>query len=320
METLKLLMTGGLMLVVIYMAPAQDKLYLRPEGLTNEVVAELKKGKLRAIIAANGAYGQEHRAGYNGVAELYHPAQDSSPFVPFYAGLNLEHIFSNVHPDNIFEPRKHDMQLVVLGKNEATLYQPPTPQSKTESLTTFQLNGPHYIDMTFQFVVHDLQYFQEGFAGIFWASYINAPPDRKIYFKGKEGDSQVKWIASFSEKHGENSTHRSMADTKDFGFSDDYPLTLVNHFSDYAYESPWYYGRFHNMVLAYMFEGDGVVRLSQSPTGGGGTNPAWDFQYIVPEVKTGHIYTLHVRLIYKEFKGREDIEKEYGSWQKRPKG
>ena len=295
----------------------QEKLFLQPDHLSAEEFIVLKTGKLKATIVTNRAYGDRHRAGYNGVSELYHPAQDSTPFVPEYAGLNLEHIFSNIIPEDIFEPRKHSMQLVMLGKDEVALYQKPTPQSHTESLTLFKLVAPHYIDMTFRFVVHDTDYFEQGFAGIFWASYINTPSDRKVYFKGFEKDEKkAKWIAAYSEKHGEKSTHKSVEDDHEFEFEDQYRMSLVNHFSDYRYEKPYYYGRFHNMVLAYLFEGSDLVRLSQSPTGGGEFNPAWDFQYIVPEVEAGKVYEVRVRFIYKPFVGAEDIEKEYEKWTK----
>ena len=303
--------------IIIHSSYTQEKLFLQPGNQTEEAYIVLKKGKLKVTIATNLAYGDRHRAGYNGVSELYHPAQDSTPFVPEYAGLNLEHIFSNIIPEDIFEPRKHPMKLVKLGKDEVALYQKPTPQSHTESLTLFKLVAPHYIDMTFRFVVHDTDYFEEGFAGIFWASYINTPSDRQVYFKGIEnGEKEVKWIAAYSEKHGEKSTHKSVEDDHVFEFDDQYRMSLVNHFSDYRYEKPYYYGRFHNMVLAYMFDGSDLVRLSQSPTGGGEFNPAWDFQYIVPEVEVGKVYEVRVRFIYKPFVGAEDIEKEYKIWKK----
>ena len=69
------------------------------------------------MIADNEGYGAEHKAGYNGVAELRHWANDTKDlFVPNYAGLNLEHIFSGDATSygwNIFEPRRAPMQLLI---------------------------------------------------------------------------------------------------------------------------------------------------------------------------------------------------------------
>jgi hypothetical protein len=71
------------------------------------------------------------------------------------------------------------------------------------------------------------------------------------------------------------------------------------------------------MVLAYFFESSEVIRFSQSPTGGGENNPAWDFQYIIPGVKKGIKYSFKARLVYKVFKDADDIEKEYQMWKRK---
>ena len=78
-------------------------------------IARLETDKLRAVIADNEAFGDTHRAGYNGVAELRHTNDSRNLFVPQYAGLNLEHIFSGDAQSfgwNIFEPRRAPMQLI----------------------------------------------------------------------------------------------------------------------------------------------------------------------------------------------------------------
>ena len=56
--------------------------------------ALLQTEKLRVIIADNESFGPTHRAGYNGVAEMALAREGRNVFVPQYAGLNLEHIFS----------------------------------------------------------------------------------------------------------------------------------------------------------------------------------------------------------------------------------
>ena len=70
------------------------------------------------------------------------------------------------------------------------------------------------------------------------------------------------------------------------------------------------------MVLAYMFRSDRGIRFSQSPTGGGELNPAWDFQFIVPDFEVGREYSFQVRLLYKEFAGADDVLEEYKLWKK----
>ncbi len=74
---------------------------------------EIKAGDLTAVIGDNGAAG-EHRAGYNGIWSLRHKAWPRTPFVPAYAGLNLEHIFDGATEfaaGNFFEPRTSPMRL-----------------------------------------------------------------------------------------------------------------------------------------------------------------------------------------------------------------
>jgi hypothetical protein len=68
------------------------------------------------------------------------------------------------------------------------------------------------------------------------------------------------------------------------------------------------------MVLAFFFDGDEVIRFSQSPTGGGELNPAWDFQYLIPSPETGKKYSFKVRIVYKPFISGNDILEEYSKW------
>ncbi len=288
---------------------------LRPENLEPLSNISITEGDLRISYANNEAYGDTHLSGYNGISELYHSEQDSSLFEPRYAGFNLEHIFGGDTLAERFEPRTSPMELF-LDDNEVLLYQAPTPFSQFEMITSFKIVAPHYIDITFTCVIHSEEFFKHNYAGLFFASYILAPADKHIYFKGYENDqSTSKCISAFSSKHGEESTHISMNDDRDnYYFAPDFNVVLANHFSDYKYELPVYYGRFHNMVSVFMFDTPEVIRFSQSPTGGGPANPVWDFQYIIPEVKKEKEYSFKARIIYKPFISNEDILQEYNLW------
>lgn len=288
---------------------------LRPENLEPQRVVSWSNGIIDAVFVDNEAFGENHRAGYNGIAELRHSAQDSSVFVPFYAGFNLEHIFGGDSLTELFEPRRHPMELFRISDDELMLYQSPTPLSKVESQTVFRLTNAHYIDVDFRFIVHDGKFFNHGYAGLFWASYIHKPEDRKIYFQGRRADSDsAGWIAAFSIRHGLKSTHLGMHENKEINFAPNFNATLASHFSEYRYDRAFYYGRFHNMVLAYMFKPDKGIRFSQSPTGGGEFNPAWDFQFIVPDFEVGQEYSFQARIMYKEFKGVKDVQEEFEAW------
>jgi hypothetical protein len=292
-----------------------DQTSLRPGNLEPRTEIRLSNGILNAVFADNSAYGTTHRAGYNGIAELTHRVQDSSVFVPFYAGFNLEHIFGGDSLAELFEPRKHPMELFKRTDDEVLLYQSPTPFSGLESQTVFRLSDPHYIDVTFRFIIHEGAFFPHGYAGLFWASYIHEPADKRIYFRGiTEGEDSVRWIAAYSTEHGLESTHLGMHDRNEIYFAPEFNARLASHFSVYRYEKPFYYGRFHNMVLAYMFKPQEGIRFSQSPTGGGKLNPAWDFQFIVPDFEVGREYSFQARIVYKEFTGEKDVLEEFKRW------
>jgi hypothetical protein len=312
---LKRLAFYSLLCLTVNACSGNKDISLVPQGYDKANSAIITDGELRAVFIDNTGLAPDHKPGYNGIAELYHTEQDSTLFVPFYAGFNLEHIFSGDSLTQFFEPRVNPMTLYKKSEKEVLLYQNATPVSGVESLTEFKLVAPAYIDITFRCILHNQKYFKHGFAGFFWASYINNPPDRNIYFRGMAEDQQTeKWISAFSGEHGLKSTHRSVRDKHDFYFSGDFKAVLVNSYSDYRYTLPFYYGRFHNMVMAYFFDSDKVIRLSQSPTGGGDTNPAWDFQYLIPEPETGKEYSFKARMLYKPFVSDEDIRLEYESW------
>ena len=147
--------------------------------------ATLKAGDLTAVIGDNSAEGA-HRAGYNGVWSLRHSAAQRSVFVPAVAGLNLEHIVTGEKledGDIFFEPRRAPMRCRQLGESEAELHQPPTPTFQVESWTRFRLVAPHYLDLSFRCVAHQ-PVFPRGYLALFWASYMNAPADKSMYFLG----------------------------------------------------------------------------------------------------------------------------------------
>ena len=240
---------------------------IEPVGYEKLKTVMIETGNLKAVFIDNTDLPPVHRAGYNGIAELYYTDQDSSLFVPAYAGFNMEHVFSGDSLVQLFEPRNYPMTLYKKSENEVLLYQKTTPVSGAESLTEFKIAAPYYIDITFRCILHNKRYFRHGYAGFFWASYINKPPDRNIYFWGvSEGQSVENWISAFSEKHGFKSTHRGINDKYDFFFAPDFKASLANNYSDYRYSLPFYFGRFHNMAIAYFFDSREVIRLSQSPT------------------------------------------------------
>ncbi|HVK14029.1 MAG TPA: hypothetical protein VM597_35125, partial [Gemmataceae bacterium] len=69
------------------------------------------------------------------------------------------------------------------------------------------------------------------------------------------------------------------------------------------------YGVCRGMAFVQSFRpGDGV-RLSQSPSGGGVGNPAWDFQFLIPDYEIGRRYQFVMRAMYLPFESAEQVER-----------
>jgi hypothetical protein len=277
--------------------------------------ASFETNGLRAVLGNNAAMGN-HRERYNGVFNLFLPGMTESPFVEDYAGLNLEHYFdARPRPkdsDVLFEPRVAPMSFKQLSATSAELHQPPTPVYKTESWTRFDVKGPHYIDMDFRVVAREDVY-QGGVLGVFWASYMNAPEDKSLYFlRAGSTLDEPQWEQFSTQQHGVHSSLRHEAD--DFEVEWQPPNDLL-YASDalFRYSEPFYYGRFRDKVVICIFEPGPVVRFTQSPSGGGkskgrtSNNPAWDFQLIVPNYKVDQEYGMRMRLVYKPWKNRDDV-------------
>ena len=91
---------------------------------------------------------------------------------------------------------------------------------------------------------------------------------------------------------------------------DDFPLTLVNHPSEFVHTEPWYFGVSHEHAYVLMSRDRDRIWFAQSPTGGGGANPAWDFQWFIPDYKVGQAYGFVMRAAYIPYEHREQVERD----------
>ncbi len=270
----------------------------------------------RCVVGDNEPWRDGHRAGYNGVFQVKMPGMAATPFVPAYAGLNLEHYF-DLGPRNqdnkiFFEPRNAPMKFALLNDRSAELYQPTSPHYGVESWTRFEVGTPGRIDMRFRCVPHKPG-LEGGVLGVFWASYMNAPLDKSMYFlaAGSTLDAPV-WEQFSTHQHNRDSTVIGENDTCDLKFKSERAV-LFDNLSPLRYSAPFFYGHQGDHVLIYIFEPEALIRFSHSPSGGGATpakdghNPAWDFQYIIPNYQTEREYGFRMCLVIKPWKDRADI-------------
>lgn len=277
----------------------------------------IERGDVRAILVDNADLDLPelpgHRAGYNGVASLTHRRRGANLFVPGIAGLNFEHIHDGTAAGlkEKFEPRKSPMELRIIDSYTAEVYQPPTANWKLESCGRYHLLEDGAVEYTFECIPRAGGY-RNGTIGLFWASYIHQPESGTIFFRGREREETGlgRWIEAISPAHGVDSTHGPANCPLLPQIDADFPLTLVNHPSKYVYTEPWYFGVSHGMAFVLMFRERDRIWLAQSPSGGGAGNPAWDFQWFVPNYQVGEAYGFVMRAAYLPYQSPEQIERD----------
>ena len=276
----------------------------------------LRRGGVEAVIADNRAVDDDvlpgHRAGYSGVASLKHQRRGENLFVPSYAGLNYEHIHDGTVQDRdvLFEPRRAAMELRVIDEHTAELYQAPTLHWGLESCLRYRMLDDGAIEMTLECIPRR-RTFANKYIGLFWACYIHQPESLDIHFKGRETTAAAgsRWIRGVTPAHGKLSTHVGVADQRQFKHDEDFPLTLAFNRSNYRYAEPWYFGISHGMALALMFREQDQICLTQSPSGGGQGNPAWDFQCFIDDYQVGRRYQIVMRALYLPYESTEQVER-----------
>jgi hypothetical protein len=277
----------------------------------------LKRGGVEAVVVNNEAVDDKvlpgHKAGYSGVAILRGAGRKENFFVPNYAGLNFEHIHDGtVQPNNVlYEPRHAPMQLRSIDAHTVELYQAPTPHYGLESCQRYRLLKDGTIELTVECIPRRKS-FRNGYVGLFWASYIYKPKSGAIHFKGRpaaDKKAPVRWIENISTRHGVEATHRALDDDRVFRHDKDFPMSLVFNFSKQRFAEPWYFGVNGEVALVQMFRPRDRVRPTQSPTGGGAGNPAWDFQYFLEDYQVGQRYQMVMRAKLVNYKSAAQLER-----------
>lgn len=282
------------------------------------------RGPVEMIVVDNRAIDNDtipgHRSGYSGIASLKHLQQPFNFFVPSFAGLNFEHIHDGtIHDrDVLFEPRMSPMELRVVDEWTVELYQQPTPNWHLESCHRYRILEDGTIEVTFECIPRR-DVFEHGFVGLFWASYVHQPGELELHLRGHEHFQngmpvdEVHWIKCHSPEHGINSTHLLKNDNRSFEHDMQFPLSLVFNQSAIRVAEPWCFGVSRRgevpMALVMMFRERDQIRITQSPSGGGKGNPAWDFQYFIPQYEVDKRYQFVMRVLLVPYESHAQIER-----------
>src|SRR5438094_356952 len=123
--------------------------------------------------------------------------------------------------------------------------------------------------------------------------------------------------------HNDESTVRHADDKIELKFRDGLGNALFKNYSPLRYDEPFYYGLFRKHIAILMFDRTEGIRFTQSPSGGGTnkelqtTNPAWDWQYLLPRYEVTKEYQFRARAAYREKCSREQVRQEYQTWREK---
>jgi hypothetical protein len=310
-------------LSVLRLSMAFGILFGSSDLLSAQHTATLESELLRVKVVDNEALGPVHRRGYNGLAALSLREDSSSLFVPAYAGLNFEHIFSGDVRSfswNKFEPRQSPMRLSRHAENRVELRQEGTAHWPLSSRIDYALEG-NAIDFTFCATPFDDAWTKHGYIGAFFASYIHQPEEMGIHFlgmpRGQAGRIDPAWIYHLPRAHGVAANHRPAGSSWDPPLDQGFNIPLAQYHSRWEYAYPFYYGRSGDNVFIMMFADPppgGEIRFAQSPSGAGHGNPAWDFILLKRDYTVDQEFCFAGRAVYKRFVSESDVVDTFEQW------
>ena len=299
----------------------------------------LKHGHLRARVVDNSIrlcpLVDEPMPGYNGLASLIYDEQNRNIFTPAGFNLETEHTKPKAgqHADAWNAPRLAPIRVEQLDDRTARLTQSGAEASGLNVEIVFQL-GDDCVDQT----ITTWPDSDVAESSTFWASYMNLVQNTSLFLRGMPKDeTETHWLEVTSAGHfgkgpyyrsfepaGKNwteyladnpvlrqsikETPASRAATGAAGFRDVNLGSFDNFFVGFVddYVALWIFrptpaARFHPWISA---SGAEAVR-----------RPAWDFGIDSGPQKAGERRTYHVRLVYRPWRGLDDVMQEVTRFQ-----
>jgi hypothetical protein len=274
-----------------------------PKEQQSQTPVQFVNGGELSVLFGDGTPHGMGLPGYCGIWSLGSVRDVHNAFVNSYGGF----LFGSHRGRPVELRRVSERQVLYLLKEPHlhsrvlfTVREPYYVDSETTIIPQVQVAAPHLLQA--------------------WYSYINSPEDDGIHL-WHDG----RWITVHSPQHGVEATYcpTSLKNTKDdlrHVSSEERSRFFYYAYSEQRFSKPLFLGRIRHMVMAFLFDTFENIRFTISPSGGGasilpGRNcPAWDWLWLVPQPRPGTPYTLRVRMVYKQFAGRNDMLDELARW------
>lgn len=306
------------------------------DGDAFQVSNEHLRGKCYPTAPAQAPDVGAEQNGFRELCHLLYP--DRNLFIN--TGLNFEHILSGLQEDsarNSFSPRRESCILRASSRQSVSLLWPAESSlwNAAAEMTYTLGNGP-YMDMTFRTALQQSP--ERPYLLYMWASYMEGTRDHRIHFFGvrdflkispRHHKVDIRWV-DFGKRVRCGGTHED-SNIPYWGASNlscsDAPIAFNVHTSERcAFLLPFFFGLVDgdgdlrtsndNMVYLMMFDQAETIRFTTFDFSGNVHQPVWDWQYVIRHPRADHTYQYKARLVYKPYKGEQDVVDEYVAWVK----
>jgi len=266
--------------------------------------------------------------GMNGLASLIHDDQNKN--ILGYCGMNLEETKTNPQAGVLRElwnaPRVAPMKIERVDPCSVKLTQTAAEAAGLNHEIIFTL-GDSYIDQTI--TTWPDQNIESSHT--FYATYMNQPQNTSLFLHGTlQGSAAAEWLELTSPGHGGDGVvffrpfepkgkawHEFLTDNpvvRQGRFRSPQTIAAAEKASFKAGElksfDSFMFGFFDEYVLLFIFRPQSDTRFGMWISSSGALAvrcPAWDYSIDSGPQKGGERRTFHVRLVYKPFKGIDDI-------------
>jgi hypothetical protein len=290
----------------------------------------ISTSELSTEIRGNEAYPTKMN-GLFSLFSVFRPGVETCEPTSSRSCFDYEHVIS-AYQDvrNLFEPRSGLLVLSVLAPHKSVRL---TRRAQDDAwgvgaVIDFTAVDPHYVDMSGSFTVSNAAVF--GAARqmtLMFASYMKLTDEIGFHMRGIAGPGQPEqWLYLDAPCcpvfYNQGGSYRFQGSSPSFiGPNNDSAFNLISY--DWPLATQPFYcgiaenGMLHEVMFDQMWSPAQEMRatLYKFRSKFGENKPAWDFQFVVHPVESGHTYNFKVRYIRKPFVSLDDCKSESDRWQ-----